>query len=139
MTKHGNASNQEYNIIKRKHAIAMHDKMIGVKKSEIHKKHISEGRMGLSYGSLSDNHKQKISNAMKGVSPSELNRKVCSERCKKRIGNKNSQSKKVKCIEDNLVFDTVHECEQYYGVPHLYRYCSTGKEHSKVNKHFEYV
>lgn len=132
-------SSEEYNKLRKNYSIAIRSKLTGVKKTELHKKHISEGRIGLSYGSLSEEHKQKISNAMKGVSPSELNRKICSERCKKRVGDKNSQSKKVRCIEDDLTFDTVRECEQYYNVRHLYRYCSTGKAPSKLNKHFEYI
>lgn len=139
MSRYHELSSEEYKKMKLEFAIALSEKMTGVPKSEEHKKHISEGRKGLSYGSLSDEHKQKISNSMKWNTPSELNRKICSERCKKRKGNKNTQSKKVRCIEDNLVFDTVHECEQYYNVLHLYRYCSTGKAHSKLNKHFEYL
>ena len=132
-------SSEEYNEIKLRYAKAISEKMTGVPKTETHKKHISEGRIGLSYGSLSEEHKQKISKSMIGVKHSDLNRKISSERCKKRIGDKNTQSKKVRCIEDNLIFDTVHQCEKYYNILHLYRYCSTGKAHSKLNKHFEYV
>ena len=139
MSRNNEVSAEQYEEIRKQISKLMSEKMVGVPKSEIHREHIREGRIGLSYGNLSEEHKQKISNTLKGKPPSKLNRQVCSERCKKRTGENNTQSRKVKCIEDDLVFDTVHECEEYYNILHLYRYCSTGKIHTKINKHFEYV
>lgn len=139
MSRNRELTPEAFEKLKQEFAVAISGKLTGVLKSAIHRKHISEGRKGLSYGPLSVEHKQKISTAMKGKTPSTLNRKACSERCKKRVGSLNTQSKRVRCIEDDLVFDTVHKCEQYYNILHLYRYCSTGKAHSKINKHFEYV
>lgn len=139
MSSRNKIPSEEYAKLKQNFSLAIKEKLTGVHKSEEHKKHISEGRIGLSYGSLTKEHKQKISDALLGRKPSELNRKVCSDRCKQRTGSKNTQSKRVKCVEDNLIFDTVHECEKYYNVPHLYRYCSTGKAPLKLNKHFEYI
>lgn len=133
-------STEEYSKIRSKFANTISRKLKGVSKSESHRQHISQARMGLSYGNLTEEHKQKISNALKGnVTPSELNRQKCSDRCKKRTGKNNTQSRRVRCVEDNLIFETVNQCEKYYNVPHLYRYCSTGKAPSKLNKHFEYV
>lgn len=139
MSRNKELTPEVFEKLKREFAIAISSRLTGVPKSVEHRQHISEGRKGLSYGPLSIEHKQKISAALKGTVPSDLNRKVCSERCKKRVGSLNTQSKKVRCIEDDLVFDTVHKCEQYYNILHLYRYCSTGKVHSKINKHFEYI
>lgn len=48
---------QEYNNAVSEHAKNMSKKLKGIPKSEEHKKHISEGRMGLSYGPLSEEHK----------------------------------------------------------------------------------
>lgn len=133
-------SAEEYEKIRLKFAKAISKKLKGVSKSESHREHIRQARIGLSYGNLTEEHKQKISNALKGnVTPSELNRQRCSDRCKKRTGKNNTQSRRVRCIEDDLIFETVNQCEKYYNVPHLYRYCSTGKVPSKLNKHFEYV
>lgn len=139
MTPKNEMNDSDYNEIKSNFAIVISNQMKGVPKTEEHKKHISESRIGLSYGELSENHKQKISESMKGNIISDKNREICSERCKSRTGSKNTQSRKVKCIEDNLIFDTVHQCEKYYNLPHLYRYCSNGKVPKKLNKHFEYV
>jgi hypothetical protein len=139
MSRHGNLSSEDFAVLKQKYAIAISNKLKGVPKTDKHRKHISESRLGLSYGALSEEHRQKISVALKGTIPSELNRAICSERCKKRTSNKNTQSRKVRCIEDDLIFDTVGKCEQHYNILHLYRYCATGKAHSKINKHFEYV
>lgn len=139
MSRYHRISPKEYEILKSEFAAAISKRMTGVPKSEIHKKHISEGRIGLSYGKMSDEQKRRISKALKGRTPSKINRQICSKRCKNRTGSNNTQSRKVRCVEDNLVFDTVHECEQYYRILHLYKYCSTGKPHTKLNKHFEYI
>lgn len=139
MSNFHNISKEEYDILRQEVSAAMSVKLAGKQKTDEHKLHISEGRLGLSYGPLSSAHKQKISKALQGTCPSELNRAICSERCKKRTGSKNTQSRRVKCTEDGLVFDTVGECERYYNVLHLYRYCATGKIYSKLNKHFEYI
>ena len=130
---------QEYNNIIAEHAKNMSQKLKGIPKSEEHKKHISEGRIGLSYGPLSEEHKQKISKALKGRSPSELNRKINSEQRKQRIGEKNPRSKKILCVEDNLTFNTVKECCEYYHISNLHRYTQTGKIHTKLQKHFKYI
>lgn len=139
MTRYHKISHKEYERLKSEFAASISKKMSGVPKSNIHRKHISESRMGLSYGKMSNEQKCKISRALKGRVPSELNRTICSNRCKSRVGDKNTQSRKVRCIEDDLVFNTIHECEEYYNILHLYRYCSTGKLHTKINKHFEYI
>lgn len=92
--------------------------------------------MGVSYGPHSEGHKEKISKALKGRSPSELNRKINSENRKLRTGAQNPRSKKILCVEDNLIFDSVKQCCEYYHISNLYRYTTTGKIHSKLNKHF---
>ena len=115
------------------------EKLKGKEKSELHKQHISQSRMGMSYGPLSEKHKKKISDSMKGKNPSELNRKINSERMKQRVGEKNSQSKKILCVEDNLIFDTVKQCCDYYHISNLHRYTQTGKIHTKLQKHFCYM
>lgn len=130
---------QEYNNAMAEHAKNMSQRLKGVPKSEKHKQHISEGRKGLSYGPLSEEHKQKISQSLKGRSPSELNRKINSERRKQRTGEKNPRSKKILCVEDNLIFNTVKECCEYYHISNLHRYTQTGKIHTKLQKHFKYI
>lgn len=138
-----NYSELEYNLIREQATQAIKNKTLGVKKTLQHRQNISKSKLGdknPSFGKhLSKEHRDKISEKLKGKPPSELNRKICSERCKKRIGENNTQSKKVKCIEDDLVFNTVKECQEYYKTSNLYRYCSTGKPNTRINKHFEYV
>jgi len=48
--------------------------------------------------------------------------------------------KQVKCIEDDLVFESMTEAAVYYSIDRkmVSYYCDTGKKCNKINKHFEF-
>lgn len=87
---------------------------------EIYRKHLSESLMG---HAVSDETKKKISEK------SKINSGF--------IGGRNPKAKQIICIEDNITFETLKDCAEYYNIPR-YKMTSIAKDgfYDILNKHF---
>ncbi len=84
-----------------------------------------------------------ISESLKGHVESDETRQKISEKLKISsafIGGKNPKAKRIKCIEDDVVFDTLKDCALYYNIPrYLMTEIAKSGEYLPLNKHFEIV
>ena len=92
---------------------------------------------------LTEEHKRKLSEAAKGrVSP--MKGKTISDESKKKISKacKGKGAKKVKCIELNLIFNSIVEAKEYLGKPRnnpSINHCCRGRYKTAHGYHWEYV
>jgi group I intron endonuclease len=88
------------------------------KDPEVAKK-ISQSKLGKK---MSEEQKEKLRKATKGKINIGIKRPYLSERNKTikpaigRVGSKHPMSKKVLCIDDNLVFDSIKDASDYYNI-----------------------
>lgn len=120
--------------------------MYGRHHSEESKQKMREKKVGANnyfYGKHhSEETKRKISMSNKGKTRNhkiwtDEDRKIASDKFKE-IAKK--WAKKVRCIEDDIVFEKIVDAAAYYGVrPSTLRGHLAGKQHTCANKHFEYL
>lgn len=86
-------------------------------------------------------YRQHLSDSLKGHEVSEETRQKIKEKTVARgafINGANPKAKKIRCIEDNIVFDTLKECAQYYNIPrYLMTRIAKNGYYEKIDKHFK--
>ena len=117
--------------------------MKGKKHKEESKKKISESHKGENnhmYGKKqSEEHKKKRSKSMKGKKHTEETKKKMSEANK---GENNGMSKKVRCIELDIIFNSRADANAYLGKDRANSnigMCARGKRKTAWGYHWEYV
>lgn len=81
---------------------------------------------------------KKLSESLMGHPVSEETKRKIGEKSKGRIsGGKNPKAKKIRCVEDNVVFSTLSECGSYYNLSRtqMTNVAKTGYS-KEINKHF---
>lgn len=85
-------------------------------------------------------YKKHLSDSLKGHEVSEETRQKIKEKTVARgsfVNGANPKAKKIRCIEDDFVFDTLKECALYYDIPRylMTEIAKTGY-YEKLDKHF---
>ena len=123
----------------------------GKKHSKETKKKISEANKGENnpmYGKkFSEEHKKNLSESHKGKKQSEESKKKISVSMKgknkgKYLSENNPMSKKVRCIELDIIFNCVADANEYLGkkrTSNNIRVCARGEQRTAYGLHWEYV
>lgn len=102
---------------------------LGKKSSEEKKEKLRQANLGKR---LSDEHKQKISESLKG--------KAKSEDAKKHMRENSCMSKKVKCIETGIIYNSGAEAARTFNVtPPAIRHACGGRSKTCCGYHWEWV
>ena len=86
-------------------------------------------------------YRQHLSDSLKGHEVSEETKQKIREKTVARgdfVNGANPKAKKIRCIEDNIVFGTLKECAQYYDIPrYLMTEIAKNGYYEKIDKHFK--